>query len=134
MRWGVEEAYKMLKNRVQLEMFSGRTPRSIHQDFHSKIMMMSLCATLSFPIEEKVRKEYSAAARGNKYDQTINRTDALSQTRKSLIDIFLKGIVRKKLKKFDEIVLKARQCIRPGRSEFRQKKKRGRPPINYKQL
>ena len=54
-RWNEEEAYKLLKSRVELENFSGKTARAIKQDFHAKIFLMSLCAIFSHPIEEKVR-------------------------------------------------------------------------------
>lgn len=36
-RWGEEEAYKLLKSRMELEKFSGKTSKAVRQDFHSKI-------------------------------------------------------------------------------------------------
>jgi len=56
-RWGIEEGYKLLKERLDLEDFSGKTAKAVKQDFHAKMLMMTLCAALSFPIEEKVRQE-----------------------------------------------------------------------------
>jgi len=34
-RWGVEEAFKILKSRVGLEAFSAKTARSLYQDFQT---------------------------------------------------------------------------------------------------
>ena len=133
-RWAVEEAYKLLKLRIQLEAFSGRTARSIHQDFHAKILMMTLCATLAHPIAKKVREEYNAEKTGNKHDQKINQTDALSQTRDSLFQIFIKGIHQDVIDVFDLIIESARQSIRPGRVNRRAKGPRKRKPINFKQI
>lgn len=133
-RWGVEEVYKMLKNRINLEMFSGKTARSIYQDFYSKVLMMSLCSTISYPIEQKVREEYKASVTGNKHDQCINKADAMAQTRNSFIPLFLKKKYCKTLKVFDTIIYSSRQIIRPGR-KFKRKIQSNKPkPHNYKQL
>jgi hypothetical protein len=56
-RWNIEEGFKLLKERLDLEAFSGKTAKAVKQDFHAKILMSTLCAALSFPIEEKVRSE-----------------------------------------------------------------------------
>jgi len=55
-RWGVEEAFKILKSRVGLEAFSGKAARSVYQDFHAKIFMMTMCSALTHSAEQKVRK------------------------------------------------------------------------------
>ena len=75
LRWGEEEGYKLLKSRIEVENFSGKTSIAVKQDFFAKVYMMSLCASLAFPIEEKVKKEYKAAQ--NKHPQKINRTNCL---------------------------------------------------------
>lgn len=41
-----EEAYKLLKGRVELEAFSGKTAKAVKQDFYAKIFLMSMCASL----------------------------------------------------------------------------------------
>ena len=56
-RWGVEEAYKTLKNWSELENFSGKTSLAVKQDFYSKIFLMNLSAAFSHPVEEKIKKE-----------------------------------------------------------------------------
>ena len=133
-RWQVEEAYKLLKQRINLELFSARTAIGIRQDFHAKILMMTLCATLAHPIAEKVKKEYSAEKTGNMYDQQINKTDALAQTKNSLIDIFLKRLKQKTIDIWDKIVESSRTPIRPNRKNHRIKSPRKRKPTNYKPL
>ncbi len=56
-RWNEEEGYKLFKSRLEIENFSGKTALAVKQDFFAKVFIMSLCATLAFPIEEKVKKE-----------------------------------------------------------------------------
>lgn len=46
-RWHVEEAYKLLKSRIEIEGFTGRTSRSVYQDFYAKVFRMTFCAALS---------------------------------------------------------------------------------------
>lgn len=70
LRWGIEEAYKMLKVRAELEAFTGKSPQTIRQDLYSKVLLMNLCAIWSSPIEEKVRQEYKASET-RKYNQKI---------------------------------------------------------------
>ena len=80
-RWHIEEAYKLYKNRVQIEVFSGKTAQAIKQDFYARVFMMSICAALSFPIEKKVREEVYRATR--QHPHQINRTNAIASCRKT---------------------------------------------------
>lgn len=134
LRWGVEEAFKMLKSRIGLEHWSGKTARSIYQDFYAKTFMMTLCATLSHPIEQKVRQEYKKEKTGNKYDQKINRTDAMSETKDNIIKIFLQKTNQHIIDIMDEIVIASRTVIRPNRKSNRLKVVKKRKPLNYKKI
>lgn len=131
-RWNIEEGYKLFKARVEVENFSGKTARAVKQDFFAKIFMMSLCAVLAFPVEEKVRKE--TAEEKTKHKLKINRTAALSMTSNIVIALFLKKTVPQAFKAFDDIVQKTLEIIRPNR-KFPRKKKLKRPyHTNYKRL
>ena len=52
-RWCEEEGFKLFKSRMEVEYFSGKTAWAVKQDFFAKVFIMSLCANLAFPIEEK---------------------------------------------------------------------------------
>lgn len=135
-RWGIEEGYKMYKARVQVEAFSGRTATAVKQDIYAKVMMMTLCAALAFPIEERVVAEYRADKKKGrvKHDRKINRTYAYWSTKCILIGLFLKRLVRSALTAFDRQVEANTEIVRPGRHHKRKK----RPPrlyhMNYKDL
>jgi len=132
-RWSEEEAYKLLKCRIELEDWSGKTARAIKQDFHAKMFLMTLCAAYAHPIEEKVTAEYKADET-RKYDQKINRTNAISMTFEMLIPIFIKKQYNKALEAFDKIVAATREIIRPGRRVDRKPKPKKRYAMNYKRL
>lgn len=134
MRWGTEEAYKLLKSRIEVENFSGLTARSIYQDFHAKILMMNFCAILSYPIEEKVRAEYAKEKTGNKFDQQVNKTNALVATKDSLVILFFKDTWKEILEKFDRLIEKTREIIRPDRKNPRNLKPKKLHHTNYKPI
>ena len=132
-RWNEEEAYKLLKARIELENFSGKTARAVRQDFHAKVFLMTLCAAYAHPIEDRVVKEYKAD-QNRKFDQKINRTNALSMTQDILIAVFLRKQFEKAINAFDKIVAGTREIIRPGRSNPRKKKPKQLYSMNYKHL
>jgi len=132
-RWNEEEGYKLFKARLEVENFSGKTALAIKQDFFAKVFIMSLCANLAFPIEEKIKKEFEQE-KGLKYQQKINRTNALSMTRDICIGLFLKHILQKALRAFDKIVKNTREIIRPNRKNERKLYKNRLYHMNYKRL
>jgi len=75
-----------------LENFSGKT---VKQDFHAKVFLLTPIAAYAHQIEEKVKKEYRADKQ-RKYYQKTNRTNSISMT---------KCLSRNKVYKIDEVVL-----------------------------
>ena len=132
-RWSEEEAYKLLKSRAELEKFSGKTARAVRQDFHAKVLVMTMCSIYAHPIEEKVRMEYSAD-KERKHDQKINRTHALASFMDLLVPMFLKRKYRQAVEAFEDTVYKTREIIRPNRSERRDKKPKKPHYMNYKPI
>lgn len=131
-RWNVEEGYKLFKARLEVENFSGKTALAVKQDFYAKVFMMSLCAVLAFPIEEKVKQEFHEEK--TKHQQKINRTSALGMTRDISIGLFIKKMVSKALTAFDTLMYKTREIIRPGRKFERKHKPKKTYSMSYKPL
>lgn len=132
-RWNEEEAFKLLKSRIEIEQFSGKTALAVKQDFYAKTFLLSLCATYAHPIEEMVTKEFKEDE-NRKYAQKINRTAALDMTQKILIGVFIKKKYKQAIEAFDSLVFKTREIIRPNRSEPRNHKIKKRYSMNYKNL
>jgi hypothetical protein len=132
-RWNEEESYKLLKSRIELEDFSGKTARAVKQDFHAKMFLMTLCAAYAHPIEERVLAEFKADE-NRKHDQKINRTNALSMTLDILIPVFVRKHLKEALEAFDLNVFGTREIIRPGRNVPRNKKPKKPYAMNYKRL
>jgi hypothetical protein len=132
-RWSEEEAYKLLKSRIELEDFSGKTAKAIKQDFHAKIFLLTLSAAYAHPIEDRVRKEFKADEK-RKYDQKINRTNSIAATKDILVAVFIKNQYTKAIEAFDDIVYKTREIIRPNRKNKRKHRPKKPYSMNYKRL
>jgi hypothetical protein len=125
-----------LKNRIELENFSGKTAKAVKavkQDFYAKIFLLTLTAAYAPPTEERIKEEYKADE-NRKHDQKINRTNAISMTRNILIGVFLKKQYQKALKAFDDIVFSTREIIRPDRKNERKHQQKKPYSVNYKRL
>ena len=96
--------------------------------------MTTLCSAMSHPIEQKVREEYLADKTGNIYSQKINRSNALSVTKSSLLSMFFKSSFKTILAAMDVIFTEKRIEIRPGRKFNRHKRNRSQKSINYKPI
>ena len=125
-----------MKERLDLEDFSGKTAKAVKQDFHVKILMMTLCAALSFPIEEKVRAESLEEKCRNerKHEKKINRTSALGMFYDVAIGIFIKKDIPNALRAFDELMTKTCEIVRQGRANPRNHKTKKVYYMNKKML
>ena len=132
-RWNEEEAYKLLKCRIEIEDFSGKTAKAVKQDFYAKVFLLTLCTAYAYPIDEKVREEYKAD-KNRKHDQKINRTSAIAMTKDILIAVFIRKEYKKAFEAFDDVVSKTREIIRPGRSVERNHRQKKPYSMNYKKL
>jgi hypothetical protein len=132
-RWGQEETYKIFKCRMEVEQFSGKTAIAVKQDFFAKILVMSLCAINSFPIEEKVRAE-NTMDNARKYPQKTNRTSAISMTHEFIFGAIIRKQFQKAIEAFDALVEKTREIVRPGRKNERKHRSKRPYHMNYKPL
>lgn len=115
-RWSEEEAYKLLKCRVDVERFSGKSVLSIYQDFYASIFMMNLSAALCLPVKEKIEKE---GKQHRKYDRQINKTNAISFLTNSAVGLFYHKMIEPFFRAFDLLLHKTVDIIRPGRKNPR---------------
>ncbi len=79
-RWGVEEAYKTLKARLDVIHFSGKTIHAVQQDFYAKVFLISLTAVLKTGLKPTLKRKVQTQ---NKSGRTpiINNSFALCQTK-----------------------------------------------------
>lgn len=139
LRWGVESGYKLLKCRAQLEAWSAKTEEGIRQDFHAKVMTLSLSAALSAGSDERIRKQSQQAVESGKakHAQQINRTHALAAVCRHLPKLLWQGLghlLDSALRSLNGCFHRTRCLIRPGRSNPRTPRPKRMPPSAYKNL
>ena len=117
-RWPVEEDYKTIKCRIEIENFSGQSALSVYQDFHSKVFLKNLVSVLALPVNDVLAKSITS----RKYDYQINFTQAISKS-KDVIALLFRQTTSKLIQLIESlqgIFLKTIEPIRPGRKYPRQ--------------
>lgn len=85
-RWFVEESYKHLKSRSQIENFTGKSPLAVKQDFYAKIFTGNLTAILAFPTHRKI----DGKTKERKARYQLNFSQALSKMKDSVVLLFVR--------------------------------------------
>jgi hypothetical protein len=86
-RWGIETKYLELKDRLEIDNFSGQSANTVLQDIYATLYMSNLTAFLCFEADEII--EEKTAGKGNQFKQKTNRSNCISALRMRFIDICL---------------------------------------------
>lgn len=129
-RWPVEEDYKVLKSRVEVENWSGESVLVIAQDFHAKVFTKNLTAIVAHPIAKVVAQTSQA----KQYLYHPNMTHAVSKMKDTVVLLLQRANVLPLLKQLWQLLRETIEPVRPGRSYPRVKRvKPRRFAMNYKQ-
>ena len=113
LRWEIETAYDVLKNKLFIENFTGTKPIMIEQDIYATVYLCNvmhdilLDAKLEFNI--KNHQKY-------KYKMEINKNIAIGIMKEELIRFILEKDKGKKKEIFDEIIVEISKNILPVRN------------------
>jgi hypothetical protein len=132
-RWPIEEDYKVMKCRIEVENFSGKSTLSVYQDFYAKVFSKNLISALSFPTRQVV----SQTNQGKKYEYQINFTQTLSKSKGVLALLFNCSIEKmiSLISDLHDIFIKTIEPIRPGRKYPRNHKVQKKCfHLNYKPI
>jgi hypothetical protein len=116
-RWPIETKYNEIKNKLEIENFSGRLVDNIRQDFYATMLLTNLAAEFFTEAQEDVEKEQKG--KDNKYQYKVNVNHEIGVLKDRLIEALLEDDDKKRGEKFQEIVdlLQKRLIpIRPNRS------------------
>jgi hypothetical protein len=117
--WGVEENYKREKLRLEIENFSSRTPRTLLQDFHAKIIALNLAVVMEWVAQAIAERVYEE----RQHPYQINFANALSVLKNALIRWMAKGMPWEGLLRLLTEIVGSVEPIKPGRSYPRIKRK-----------
>jgi hypothetical protein len=128
-RWPVEEDYKRLQSRFEIENWSGTSVEAVYQDFHATIFTKNFAAILAQPAQPVVSHLHSSA----KHDYKVNMTNLISKLKDTLLFLFWDHTISPLLHALWQQMIRTTEPIRPHRNSVRHKKvKRRRFPLNYK--
>jgi hypothetical protein len=129
LRWPVEEDYKVIKCRIEVENFSGTSVLAIYQDFHAKLFTANLTAILARPAQKVVSQD--GAGKKNPYQ--VNLTNAISKIKDTVVLFFIHHDIFALLENLWQLMIKTIEPIRPNRSYPRIRRVQPRKfPMCYK--
>lgn len=82
-RWNHETFYSMLKGRLDLENFSGKTEEAVRQDFHAAVLLCNLETLLIQPASATLQ----AQSTGHQHPKKINQADAYHALKDQLLEL-----------------------------------------------
>ena len=110
-RWRIEEAFKTLKSRLQLEGFTGELPHAIEQEIHAQILAANITAALCTQAHARLEADKAEHYR-------VNQALAINHW-PDLAAAWIKGgadLLQQKLEEFVVILTTSLDKLRPGRS------------------
>jgi hypothetical protein len=130
-RWPVEEDYKAMKCRIEVENFTGTSVLAVYQDFHAKVFTMNLTAILALPAQKVVQQQ----SQGKKYVYQVNMANAFSKMKDTVVLLLQQANPLPLLQRLWQLMIQTIEPVRPGRSYPRKKRvKPRRFPMAYKPL
>ena len=122
LRWPVEEDYKVMKQRMEIENFTGKSVLSIYQDFHAKVFSKNLTSALIHPTQSEIDRNTENSC----YSYKVNFTQALSKVKDVIPLLFIRPLkfVYGLISDIHTIFMQTIEPIRPGRKYPRNFNKR----------
>lgn len=131
LRWGVETAYDRIKNQLQIEKFSGKTPLSIEQEFYAVMLLLNLATMLAVEATEELARKH--AGKNLKYRYVANYNLLIASLKDEFPRLVLETSERKRNKLYAK--LRARALSKPCPvKESRSFPRPGYPRPRYKKF
>ena len=128
MRWGIETAYEVLKDRLKIENFTGIKPTLIEQDINSTIYVSNLAEDIICDIEEE-DKEY--LKNDYKHTMQINRNLSIGLLKSDLIYILIETDENRKSELLQALYDEIRVNVVPIRPDRHYHRTKGQLAANF---
>lgn len=128
MRWGIETAYEVLKDRLKIENFTGIKPLLIEQDINSTIYVSNLAEDIICDIEdedqEHLKKDY-------KHTMQLNRNLSIGLLKSDLIYILIEKDSKRKTELLQALYDEIRVNVVPIRPDRHYHRTKGQLAANF---
>lgn len=84
-RWGIEVKYNEIKNKLQIENFTGETPIAIEQDFYATMYLANMVALAKRDANQVIEEDYKE--KGLKYEYKVNTNILIGKLKDILITL-----------------------------------------------
>jgi hypothetical protein len=125
MRWPIETKYDEIKNKLQVENFSGWTVKTIIQDFYISMFLSNAIAVARWEAQSVIDEQ--GEDKDNKYDYHVNANHSVGVFKDRFIRAMLEDNPRRRAKQMERILFlltKKPAPTRPDRSLPRNKSPR----------
>jgi hypothetical protein len=117
-RWGVETYYGVVKGRLELENFTGRSVQAVRQDVHATVFLSNLESLLIAPVNEQLEEQ----SRDLKYQRQVNHSVSFHTIKHRMIQLLLSQESHQEVvQQLQELFLDNPTVIRPNRTVPRKK-------------
>lgn len=93
MRWGIETNFNNIKNRLNVENFTGTNRIVILQDFYATMMLWNLAAILMYELKDDIEEIHHSDTNKNEYHLNVSMT--ISTLKERVIEMVMCGSKRK---------------------------------------
>ncbi|WP_099355790.1 IS4 family transposase [Fredinandcohnia onubensis] len=115
-RWSIETKYDVLKNKIQIEKFSGETKQTIEQEFYAALFLTNMASLLKHESDVLITKEQKG--KDLKHEYKTNTNILIGALKDKLICLIIEPSLRRRKKLYKALlneVQRNRVPIRPGR-------------------
>ena len=116
-RWGIETKFNELKNRLQIENFTGDTQIAVEQDFYASIYLSNVAAIAKADANQEIEQQNKG--KNLKYTYKVNTNILIGRLKDSFVMALLEYDIEKRKKMVDKVMqelLRNTVPIRPDRS------------------
>ncbi len=119
LRWSIETKFRVLKQVLEVEYFTGKSVQAIHQDFYARIFMANMASMIA---SQGLHKAQKAKEKKSKHKLKPNLNQTLAKTKDFLVNIFYTMNPKRIVEQILKLLNKCFEIVRPNRSFIRKNK------------
>lgn len=130
-RWDIETKYNDVKNKLEIENFTGILPEIILQDFYASLFLGNLAGVLEYELHDEVEAAHSTPE--NKYKYRMNTNMVISELKRVFIEMIMTKSIIKKERMFYIMRNRLMTAINPERPGRKYPRKKQHTAAKYSQ-
>ena len=125
-----------MKNKLEIESFTGYSPDAVLQDFYAAMFLANLAGVLEFAFHEEIEAAHIKPE--NRYTYRLNVAATISELKRTVVEMLSTPSRLKRERLFAQINFRLKNAVlpvRPNRSSERVKKHKSlKFPVNIRRI